>query len=310
MKILIAEDQAPSALFLRRTLERLGHEVTLAADGVEAIEAMERSPVTLLISDWVMPRMDGLELCRRVRARGGDPYTYVILLTSKDGRQDRLDGLRAGADDFLTKPPDADELAVRLEIAGRILAVHEVLARQNARLSELAAVDELTGVKNRRRFREDLDIFFAQSTRYGTTLSVVMLDVDSFKGYNDTFGHPAGDAVLRSVAGVLLESTRGQDVVARYGGEEFIVLLPSTGAADAKATAERLRAQVERHAWPLRGVTASFGVVSTGPEFSDVEALVEGADQALYRAKREGRNRVCDHVTPAPAPAPAPAAAR
>ena len=196
MKILIAEDQAPSALFLRRILERMGHDVMVATDGVAAWEAIQDDPALILLSDWVMPRMDGLELCRKIRDRGGDGYTYVILLTSKDRREERLEGLHAGADDFLTKPIDADELAVRLGIAGRILSVHEAMARQNARLAELATVDELTGVKNRRRFREDLELFFAVATRRGVPLSLVMLDVDSFKAYNDAFGHPAGDEVL------------------------------------------------------------------------------------------------------------------
>src|SRR3954451_3131712 len=145
MKILIAEDNRTAALFLRKTLERMGHEIAVAADGIEAWESVQTTPVPLLISDWVMPRMNGLELCRRVRSRVDGVYTYVILLTSKDLRGDRLEGLRAGADDFLTKPPDPEELAVRLEVAGRILGVHAELARQNAKLVELASVDELTG---------------------------------------------------------------------------------------------------------------------------------------------------------------------
>ena len=295
MKILIAEDNPTSAMFLRRTLERLGHEVTVTADGAAAWEAVQASPVTLLISDWVMPRMDGLELCRKIRARESGEYTYVVLLTSKDLRGDRLEGLRAGADDFLTKPPDAEELAVRLEVAGRIIAVHEALARQNARLAELAAVDELTGAKNRRRFREDLEMFFAVSARHGTLLSLVMLDVDHFKQYNDAFGHPAGDDVLRAVSLALREATRDQDVVARYGGEEFVVLLPSTSADDAMVVAERLRERIERLPWTLRGVTASLGVATTGPGIPDSSALVESADQALYLSKRSGRNRVTSH---------------
>ena len=295
MKILIAEDQAPSALFLRRILERMGHDVMVATDGVAAWEAIQDDPALILLSDWVMPRMDGLELCRKIRDRGGDGYTYVILLTSKDRREERLEGLHAGADDFLTKPIDADELAVRLGIAGRILSVHEAMARQNARLAELATVDELTGVKNRRRFREDLELFFAVATRRGVPLSLVMLDVDSFKAYNDAFGHPAGDEVLRTVALALLDDTRGQDVVARYGGEEFAVLLPLTGGADAEAIAERIRAGIEARIWLRRGVTASLGVATTGQDTPEPGALVEAADRALYQAKRSGKNRVCVH---------------
>jgi two-component system cell cycle response regulator len=292
MKILIAEDNPTSALFLRRTLSGKGHEVTVTADGVSAWEAMRAGPVPLLISDWVMPRMNGLELCKLVRGREGCDYTYVILLTSRDGRADRLEGLRAGADDFLTKPLDPDELAVRLEIAGRILAVHEALARQNAKLAELASVDELTGVKNRRRFREDLDMYFALWSRHKTPLSLIMLDVDHFKRFNDTFGHPAGDAVLRDLSRQLREGSRDHDVVARYGGEEFAVLLPSTRADDAMAIAERFRLRIERMPSALRPITASLGVATTCEALPTCSALVEAADQALYRSKHSGRNRV------------------
>jgi diguanylate cyclase (GGDEF)-like protein len=292
MKILIAEDNPTSALFLRRTLSGKGHEVIVTADGIDAWEAMQAGPVPLLISDWVMPRMNGLELCRLVRGREACDYTYVILLTSRDGRADRLEGLRAGADDFLTKPLDPDELAVRLEIAGRILAVHEALARQNAKLAELASVDELTGVKNRRRFREDLDMYFALWSRQKTPLSLIMLDVDNFKRYNDAFGHPAGDEVLRGFARQLREGSRDHDVVARYGGEEFVVLLPSTPPDDAIYIAERLRVRIERMPSALRPITASLGVATTCDALPACSALVEAADQALYRSKHSGRNRV------------------
>jgi two-component system chemotaxis response regulator CheY len=273
----------------------MGHEVAVTADGLGAWEALQLDHAPVLISDWVMPRMDGLELCRRVRERAGGPYTYVFLLTSKDRREERHEGLRAGADDFLTKPVDPDELAVRLGVAVRILAVHEALARQNALLAELATVDELTGVKNRRRFREDLELFFAVASRREIPLSLTLIDVDHFKSFNDAFGHPAGDGVLRTVGRLLRESTRGQDVVSRYGGEEFAVLLPSTGPADASAMAERLRSRIEAHEWPLRAVTASLGVATTTPDTPDPGALIEAADRALYEAKRSGRNRVGVH---------------
>lgn len=299
MKILIAEDQPPAALFLRRTLERMGHEPVVAVDGEQAWGLIQEAPTPLLISDWMMPRLDGLELCRRIRRRAAAArdedavgYTYVILLTSKDSRQDRLEGLRAGADDFLIKPPDPDELAIRLEIAGRILAVHGALARQNARLAELATVDELTGAKNRRRFREDLEMLHAVASRHGAPLSLVMLDVDRFKQYNDEFGHPAGDEVLRVVGKTLRDNTRDQDVVARYGGEEFAVLLPSTNVESSLILAERLRAKIEAHLWTRRPVTASFGIATTGLNIPDSSGLVEAADQALYHSKKAGRNRV------------------
>ncbi|MHC5539690.1 diguanylate cyclase, partial [Singulisphaera rosea] len=241
MRILIAEDDPTAARFLRRALEKIGHEVTVTLDGAEAWDAWLVARPQVLISDWIMPRLDGLELCRTIREESDNAYTYILLLSSKDSREDRLEGLRAGADDFLIKPFDPDELAVRLGIAARILAVHEALARQNEKLIELASLDDLTGLKNRRRFREDLELHFALASRRGHPLSLILLDVDHFKGYNDTFGHQAGDVVLRTVADLLAESTRRPDVVARYGGEEFAILLPSTLGPDAMGVAERVR---------------------------------------------------------------------
>jgi diguanylate cyclase (GGDEF)-like protein len=290
MKILIAEDQAVAALYLRRTLERLGHEATVAPDGEQAWRLVQSGEAPLLISDWMMPYLDGPELCRRIRASGAESYTYIILLTSRDRREDRLEGLRAGADDFLTKPPDPDELTVRLEIAERILKVHGQLARQNERLAELAAIDELTGTKNRRRFREDLYLLFAQAKRQCSPLSVIMLDIDHFKQYNDTFGHPAGDVVLHWTGTTLRTAVRAHDVVARYGGEEFVILLPGTNGDEALEVAKRLRLAIAGRVWPHREVTASLGVATTALDTSDAAALVDQADQALYESKRSGRN--------------------
>ena len=215
----------------------MGHEPTVAPDGEQAWRIVQSGLAPLLISDWMMPLVDGPELCRRIRSATLEKYTYIILLTSRDRKEDRLEGLRAGADDFLTKPPDPDELTVRLEIAERILKVHAQLARQNERLAELAAVDELTGTKNRRRFREDLELLFAQAERLGSPLSLIMLDIDHFKEYNDAFGHPAGDEILRRLGSTLRSALRGHDVVARYGGEEFVVLL----AGDRRKRSDRSR---------------------------------------------------------------------
>ncbi len=291
MNILIAEDQPVTALYLRRTLEKMGHSPRVAPDGEAAWRMIHSGEIPLLISDWMMPNLDGLELCRRIRSSRVGRYVYIILLTSLDRREDRLKGLRAGADDFLTKPPDPDELTVRLEIAGRILAVHDRLELQNARLAELASTDELTGVKNRRRFREDLELLFAQAQRQESPLSVILLDIDRFKEYNDAFGHPAGDQVLRTFGALLRESVRGHDVVARYGGEEFVVLLPATDAAEALEVAERLRTAVAGCDWPHRPVTTSLGIATSSSETPDESALVELADRALYSSKQAGRNR-------------------
>ena len=257
-----------------------------------------------MISDWMMPRLNGPDLCRRIRTAGGDSYTYIILLTSLNDRENRLEGLRAGADDFLTKPPDPDELAVRLEIAGRILKLYDQLALKNAQLEDLATIDELTGVKNRRRFREDHELLFAQADRHGSPLSILMLDIDHFKQYNDAFGHPAGDEVLRRVGRILGENVRAHDVVARYGGEEFVVLMPATQAIEALDVAERLRSAIVWEPWPLRNVTASLGVATSDCATPSAAALLDQADQALYQSKQAGRNRITRHQPAAGDPIP------
>jgi diguanylate cyclase (GGDEF)-like protein len=307
--ILIAEDDPTSALKLRRALEKLGHAASVAADGSEAWRRVTGGSVPLLISDWMMPGLDGLELCRRIRTRDAEPYTYVILLTARDGRDDRFLALEAGADDFLTKPLDGAELVARLRVAGRILAMQERLRaqaeelralqadlrRKNDLLAEQATTDGLTGLRNRRALDAALETAASQAARLAQPLSLVMLDVDRFKAYNDAFGHPAGDEVLRRVAQTLSDGVRPYDAAARYGGEEFAVVLPATGADAATAVAERLRAAVAAHAWPNRPVTISLGIATTGPPTPDGRRLVAEADQALYCSKARGRDCVTHH---------------
>jgi diguanylate cyclase (GGDEF)-like protein len=309
MHLLIVDDDRISALMLRRTLEKMGHSVVVARNGAEAWRVIRDEGMRLVISDWMMPEMDGLELCRRIRGRSDRLYTYIILLTSRDSREDRLEGLQAGADDFLVKPFDASELVARMNVANRILGMQEELRshttqlramaaeleRQNARLAELAVTDGLTGLRNRRCFFETLDAALSLARRLGQPLSVAMLDVDHFKSYNDSFGHPAGDDALRMVAETLSLGVRCHDLAARYGGEEFIVLLPATAAAPAHALAERLRADIEARTWTSRGITASFGVATLNPGTTDGLSLVDAADAALYRSKQAGRNCVTHH---------------
>lgn len=474
MRILVAEDDSVSALILRRTLEKMGYEVTVVRDGLEAWDRILREDFRLVISDWMMPNMDGVQLCRRIRSRKECPYVYLILLTAKGAREDRFEAMEAGADDFLVKPLDASELTARLNVARRILSMqqelqerteiqerlaeeleqknsdlceaiersqqanhrfaqlfeglpaacyscdvegrifewnqaayeqfgfhpHEVigchiwdlfpeecpekqdqrrreqqemirrvtagqelmgleatlrakngtplcvlmnviplrttsgaitglicasvditrrkllenelahkykvekdlnrqlqqksaeLIRANEKLAEMVTTDGLTGLKNHRYFREMLEKTFMRAVREGTPLSIVMLDVDKFKQYNDTFGHPAGDEVLRTVATLLQRSTRRNDLVARYGGEEFVLLLPDTGEHEARKVAERVRKAVANHPWTLRPVTISLGIATLDEDASTPSLLVDQADKALYFSKNHGRNRV------------------
>lgn len=308
MKVLIAEDQLSTLRHLRRLLVRMGHEVSEAADGEEAWEFIQRARTPLVISDWMMPRLDGLDLCRRIRGRISENYTYIILLGACCSRDDKLKGLNAGADDFLAKPIDDDELCIRLEIAARILEVHQSLGRRNSRLFELATTDELTGVNNRRRFSQDLRLHAGLATRHGLPLSLIMLDVDHFKSFNDRFGHPAGDSVLRTIAAIMRSELREHDLVARYGGEEFVLLLPSTDAEAAVEVAERLRKAIEKGTWNMAPVTASFGVATTTSTHSiSADELIVQADEALYHSKNAGRNRVI-HIWNPPVSTPQSAA--
>ena len=317
MNILLAEDDRVSALKLCRALEKMGHSVDHVSDGTEAWRRIGDGEVSLLISDWEMPAMDGLELCRRIRTQSDALYTYVILLTGRDSRDDRLTGLQAGADDFLTKPVDTGELVARLNIARRILsmqeqlrthaaqleALHTALERQNtlleqknAMLVEHALTDGLTGLNNRRNFDEALLAALSLARRHDQWLSLLMLDVDHFKSYNDAFGHLAGDDVLRAIAEVLKSHARIHDVVARYGGEEFALVLPATDAAGARTLAERLRSAIATCPWPNRQVTASFGVATTTTSVAEPLALIGDADRALYASKAQGRDRVTHYL--------------
>ena len=298
MRILLAEDEEMTAAALRGRLAGMGHDVAVATNGLHAWQMLQESHVPLVISDWMMPGLDGLSLCRHIRARGELPYTYFILLTARDGRADRMEGLLAGADDFLVKPIDTEELAVRLTIARRILSVQDRLERQNTLLAELASTDELTGLKNRREFLRLLEENFALAYRQSVPLSLVIFDADHFKSYNDQFGHPAGDVALRTVAEAAREVCRSHESVARYGGEEFAIMLFGASRDEAKHVAERLRSALAERDWPHRPITASFGIATTGVHAWTVSELVEQADRALYTSKHRGRDRITHRDDP------------
>ena len=305
MKILIAEDDAVSRTILRRAVEKLGHECLAAADGEEAWGLYKENPdIDTIISDWMMPGVDGLELCRRVRGDGREGYTFFIFLTALGDREHLLQGLEAGADDYLSKPLDRDELGMRLTSALRVTELHRRLAFQNGELEKLNRMlfeqsrqDPLTSLGNRLRLREDLQVLQSRTERYGHSYAVALCDVDFFKAYNDRYGHLAGDDVLRRVADTISSGLRGGDAAYRYGGEEFLIVLPEQDARDAAATTDRLRQAVEDLGIPHadgtpRGVVTISAGVAMSPEAEDADALLKAADTALYAAKEAGRNRV------------------
>jgi two-component system cell cycle response regulator len=291
MRILIAEDHPHLGLLLREQLRPWGYEAVLVHDGCAALEAICAADAPrLALLDWLMPGMDGIEVCRRIRAESADSYAYLILMTGQGGRQQMLEGLEAGADEFLTKPVEPAELKARLGSGRRIIDMQEQLRDQASR-------DGLTGLWNRAATLNILTRELDRAQREGQPLAVVLADLDHFKRINDTFGHLAGDGVLRHTARRMLGSLRPYDVVGRYGGEEFLIILPGCGSAAALGLAERLRRCVGADPVEAEGadvsVTLSLGVaVTDGQANPDAVELLRAADMALYAAKRAGRNCV------------------
>jgi two-component system cell cycle response regulator len=447
MRVLIAEDSTVARKLLERNLQQMGYEVVAAEDGAKAWDAYQHAPTPIVITDWEMPHMNGVELCRAIRQHPTEHYTYLMMLTARGQKEDKLQALDAGADAFLSKPLDIAELQANLRVAERILQaeadlqaqkrqlqdlneelvcqneqlqqsyrlveyanrrfselfenvpiacftvdiegsirewnlaaqqlygytkeevlhqpfytrvfrgasaskMHEILQRViqgsvmagiesedydsegnlhyvlrsvfpirnpnrevvgaivsvvdvtyrveyenqlkalNQKLQSLAVTDGLTGLHNHRAFQDYLEEQFRTAMRNKQPLALILMDVDHFKQYNDTYGHQAGDEVLRQVAQILQANVREGDFVARYGGEEFVIVLPRTDLESAVAVAERLRRAVESAEWHLRPITGSFGVACIRPDMETRQELIEAADQALYQAKKNGRNRV------------------
>ncbi len=298
MRILVAEDDVISRTLLERTLQRAGYEVIAVEDGAKAIaELVKQDAPRLALLDWIMPEMDGVEVCREIRRRKEQAYTYLILLSSRESKEDIVAGLESGADDYLTKPFDVDELKARLRTGHRILELedHLVEARESMRFQ--ATHDLLTSLWNRGVIVELMSHEIMRSRRERSCTAVMMCDIDHFKSVNDQHGHAVGDDVLREVARRLHNSVRSYDMVGRYGGEEFLVALNKCNPESAVSRAENLRAKIGGQ--PIQTadkpitVTISIGLALSS-EFTQctVEELMHQADMALYAAKAAGRNCV------------------
>lgn len=296
-RILIVDDHEDNVELLRARLESQGFICTSARDGEEALARVAESPPDLMLLDLMMPRMDGFEVARRIKTDPSLPFIPIIVQTALDDVEHKVEGLAAGADDYITKPINFAELEARVRSMLRIKRLQQALEVANAELTRLATRDALTGVYNRGHIEERLREMFEHADRLHEPLSCVMIDVDYFKSVNDTYGHQTGDEVLREVARVILGVAREVDRVGRYGGEEFMVLLPGTVLDAAVTFAERARQQVEQHPFRTGGetlrCTVSCGVAGwPHPGIEHREHLVRAADDALYVAKALGRNRV------------------
>jgi two-component system, cell cycle response regulator len=300
--VLLAEDDPVTRMLLTRQLKKAGYEVEAVTDGATALQRFRQKFYPFLLTDWEMPEMDGVSLCKAVRAMPFDGYVYTLLLTARDSKEHIIAGLEAGADDYLTKPIHEAELVARLNTGRRILHLEQSLRAASQENRWLSITDALTGAYNRRRLMEQLPREVERCRRYQHSLSVVLCDIDHFKRVNDSFGHSVGDAVLKLFVDRIRSLTRDtSDWVARYGGEEFVIVLPETPYQGGLVAAEKIRAAIA--ASPLStsagdlSITASFGVASIDRDDSWLEVtsdrLMRCADECLYDAKQNGRNRVC-----------------
>lgn len=299
MKILLAEDSAIYRHLITGHLKEWGFDLVVAKDGEEAWTLLQAGdPPRLVLLDWVLPKMDGIELCRRIRqAEAQGNYTYVVLLTAKDSKNELLEGMEAGADDYLVKPFDPAELRARLLVGKRILDLQKELVETRESLRMAATYDFLTSLLNRREILGFLERELDRGKRQGSPVGIILADIDHFKKVNDSLGHLAGDAVLKEVANRFKADLRAYDGAGRYGGEEFLMVLPGCDLATTIRRAEEIRSAVcAKEIMTTTGVarvTASMGATSARCDRKPtIEALLNEADTALYRAKENGRDRV------------------
>jgi two-component system, cell cycle response regulator len=297
-RILVVDDNQDNIEIIATRLRFRGYEILEASDGAQALSQVRDHAPDLILLDVMLPDIDGYEISRRIKGSSDLPFIPIILVTARDSTQDKVQGLDAGADDYLTKPINFPELEARVRSMLRIKRLQDELELKNRELERLSISDGLTGLFNHRHIHELLAEEYERVERTKDCMSVAMFDLDRFKSVNDTHGHQAGDKVLVALADILRDTARDIDRLARYGGEEFIALLPETCIEDAAVFVERVRREVSRHHFdigrdePLH-MTISAGVATYPHDLVDsVETLVKLADQALYAAKSGGRDRV------------------
>jgi diguanylate cyclase (GGDEF)-like protein len=294
MKVLIVEDDRITRLILQKQLAEWGYEVYCAEDGEAAQTILQSEEINFIITDWMMPKMNGIELIESIRASQYSDMAYIILLTARDNKTDIVKGIASGADDYITKPFDNNELKVRVRAGKRIVELHQ-------KLMSLIQTDPLTGLYNYRYVSEHLQYEIERCRRESYRMVFIMCDIDKFKKINDNYGHAAGDVVLREVASRLRSTFRPYDTVARIGGEEFLIIISDYSCSEGGMLADRARQSIQKKRIRIDPetavhVTGSFGVAAGTPSsLKDAEALIHLADTALYCAKENGRNRVEMH---------------
>lgn len=302
--ILVVDDKPNNRLLLNTYLISAGYEIRFAVTGEEALASVIKNPPHLIVLDVLLPKINGYEVCRALKMTDQLKFIPVILVTALHGEEERLKGVDAGADDFIGRPINKLELLTRVKSLLRIRRLHEdleqkiqELERAQLQLQQLAVTDGLTGLYNFPYFKHKLQVEIARSKRHGLPVSLLMMDIDFFKLYNDHFGHPLGDRILKRFSNLLFEHVRQIDILSRYGGEEFALILPGTPKVSARIVAEKLRVLIEKSYFPLSEklpfgrVTMSVGAAGYPDDAENDEELIRAADQALYRAKKEGRNR-------------------
>ncbi|MCX8159766.1 MAG: diguanylate cyclase [Candidatus Saccharicenans sp.] len=295
--ILVAEDDRVTMNLLERKLSGWGYQVHRAEDGQQAWHFLKRPEIRIALLDWMMPGMEGPELCHKLRQSKKSHYTYLILLTSRDTSFDIIQGLEAGADDYMTKPINLLELRARLQTAHRIINLEDNLIKAKRRLSRLASTDSLTHAWNRRAIFGFLAEELSRFGREGRPFGLLMIDIDHFKEINDRYGHPAGDSVLKQLVTLVRSNLRNYDRVARYGGDELILLLPGSDKKATETIASRLLERVRQHRFKISRrisiqITISVGSTTVTSSHDMADNLVKAADRALYQAKKLGRDRM------------------
>jgi diguanylate cyclase (GGDEF)-like protein len=297
IKVLVADDSAVSRKLVEFTLSEKQYSLVFAKSGREALDLFAEHHPALVIVDWMMPDLTGLEICQHIRSEPQASYTYIILLTGKSEKDSVVAGLAAGADDYLTKPFHQEELVARVGVGLRIMGLQREIEAKNLLLKELALTDALTSLPNRRAIEDWATRQLSAAVRYGFSFWVALADLDHFKSVNNTHGHDAGDTVLKTFSEILKRRSRQSDICGRIGGEEFLLVLTHATEENAKSVIDRVREELEATQFNFDGnslkVTASFGLAGfAGTRAPDFNRLVAQADVALYSAKRQGRNRL------------------